>query len=269
MQAKRYLHGSVSLSTEHKGKRREHPVWLLRYRLPSGEDSRKTLGKAWLKTSRPPATFMTKAQAETAARHFLDEHATSLPDDRRTPRRALTTSSRAASASASSALRRSPSTGGPQSGFARVRGEPIELGRSAARHVHRGRPDRAARRDRRRRSGREHGQPCSPSDPRRVRHAPELAGAALVVDVGEGRKRGAVAVLRPDAADPAQTPRALGTRRCRLHARRRGRPAAQRAPRAQGPKRRFHQQPAAGSKTATRARVDTRATRAVVSARSR
>jgi len=89
MQAKTYLHGSVSLSTEHKGKPRQHPVWLLRYRLPSGKDSRKTLGKAWLKASRPPASFMTKAQAEAAAQRFLDDHATTLPDDRRTLRRAL------------------------------------------------------------------------------------------------------------------------------------------------------------------------------------
>jgi hypothetical protein len=51
MQAKRYLHGSVSLSTEHKGKPRAHPVWVLRYRLPSGKDSRKTLGRAWLKAA--------------------------------------------------------------------------------------------------------------------------------------------------------------------------------------------------------------------------
>jgi integrase len=89
MQARRYLHGAVSLSTEHKGKPRAHPVWVLRYRLPSGKDSRKTLGKAWLKASRPPGNFMTKAHAEAAAQRFLDEHASSLPDDRRTLRRAL------------------------------------------------------------------------------------------------------------------------------------------------------------------------------------
>jgi integrase len=89
MQAKRYLHGAVSLSTEHKGQPREHPVWVLRYRLPSGKDSRLTLGKAWLKASRPPANFMTKTQAEATAQRFLDEHATTLPDDRRTLRRAL------------------------------------------------------------------------------------------------------------------------------------------------------------------------------------
>ena len=64
-------------------------MWPLRYRLPSGKDSRKTLGKACLKASRPPANFMTKAQAEATAQRFLDEHASSLPDDRRTLRRAL------------------------------------------------------------------------------------------------------------------------------------------------------------------------------------
>jgi len=89
MQAKRYLHGSVSLATGHKGKPREHPVWVLRYRLPSGKDSRKTLGRAWLKASRPPADFMTKAQAEAAGQRYLDHHASALPDDRRTLRRAL------------------------------------------------------------------------------------------------------------------------------------------------------------------------------------
>lgn len=89
MQAKSYLHGSVSLSTDHKGHSRTHPVWVLRYRLPSGKDSRKTLGKAWVKASRPPANFMTKAQAEAAGQAFLDEHASSVPDDRRTLRRAL------------------------------------------------------------------------------------------------------------------------------------------------------------------------------------
>jgi integrase len=89
MQAKGYLHGAVSLSTERKGAPRSHPVWVLRYRLPSGKDSRKTLGKAWIKTSRPPAGFMTKSQAEAAAQRFLDAHATSVPEDRRTLARAL------------------------------------------------------------------------------------------------------------------------------------------------------------------------------------
>jgi integrase len=84
MQAESYLHGSVSLSTEHKGKPRRHPVWILRYRLPSGKDSRLTLGKSWLKSSRPAAGFMTKAQAESAAQAFLDRHADASPAARRT-----------------------------------------------------------------------------------------------------------------------------------------------------------------------------------------
>ena len=89
MQAKRYLHGAVSLSTAYKGRPRTHPVWVLRYRLPSGKDSSKTLGQAWIKASRPPAGFMTKAQAEAAGQRFLDAHATSVPADRRTLARAL------------------------------------------------------------------------------------------------------------------------------------------------------------------------------------
>ena len=51
MQAKTYLHGAVRLSEAHRGKRRSTPVWELRYRLPSGKDSRKVLGRAWVKAS--------------------------------------------------------------------------------------------------------------------------------------------------------------------------------------------------------------------------
>lgn len=89
MHAKGYLHGSVSVSTEHKGKARQHPAWVLRYRLPSGKDSRKTLGKAWQKASRPPTGFMTELQAQAVGQRFLDEHASSVPDDRRTLGRAF------------------------------------------------------------------------------------------------------------------------------------------------------------------------------------
>lgn len=84
MQAEGYLHGSVHLSTEHKGTPRKHPVWVLRYRLPSGKDSRKTLGRAWLKSSRPRAGFMTDTQARAVAQRFLDDHASALPEHRRT-----------------------------------------------------------------------------------------------------------------------------------------------------------------------------------------
>ena len=65
MHAKAYLHGAIELSTEHKGRPRKHPVWVLRYRLPSGKDSRKTPGRAWLKSSRPPAGL-----ARPSARHL-------------------------------------------------------------------------------------------------------------------------------------------------------------------------------------------------------
>lgn len=84
MQAKSYLHGSVHLSTEHKRRPRQHPVWVLRYRLPSGKDSRKTLGRAWRKSSRPPAGFMTETQARAKAQRFLDDHANAAPEHRRT-----------------------------------------------------------------------------------------------------------------------------------------------------------------------------------------
>jgi integrase len=84
MQAKGYLHGSVLLSTDLKGQPRKHPIWVLRYRLPSGKDSRKTLGRAWTKASRPPRGFITESQARVAAQRFLDAHADSVPDERRT-----------------------------------------------------------------------------------------------------------------------------------------------------------------------------------------
>lgn len=79
-----YLHGSVSLSTEVKGRTRKEPVWELRYRLPSGKDSRRILAKAWTKKSRPPAGYLTKSQVEAVAQRFLDDNAESVPEDRKT-----------------------------------------------------------------------------------------------------------------------------------------------------------------------------------------
>lgn len=78
-----YLSGSVSLSTHVKGKQRAEPVWLLRYRIP-GKQSESVLGKAWQKQSRPPAGYLTRSQAEAAAQQFLDKHADSVPEDRKT-----------------------------------------------------------------------------------------------------------------------------------------------------------------------------------------
>ena len=48
------------------------------------KDSRKTLGKAWQKSSRPAAGYLTRAQAEAAAQEFLGQHAEDGPDARRT-----------------------------------------------------------------------------------------------------------------------------------------------------------------------------------------
>lgn len=84
MRPEGYLHGSVQLAKTVKGKARKHPVWELRYRLPSGKDSTKTLGRAWLKSSRPKAGFLTRSQAEAAAQAFLDEHAADTPAARKT-----------------------------------------------------------------------------------------------------------------------------------------------------------------------------------------
>ena len=48
MQAqKTHAQVSVALSTTYKGKPRRTPVWVMRYRLPSGKDSSKVLGRAW------------------------------------------------------------------------------------------------------------------------------------------------------------------------------------------------------------------------------
>src|ERR1700685_1409003 len=72
---------SVSLSTTYKGKPRSQPVWVMRYRLPSGKDSRKVLGPAWTKRSRPPSGYLTRPDALLASEMFAAEHslgATSL-----------------------------------------------------------------------------------------------------------------------------------------------------------------------------------------------
>jgi integrase len=79
----------VRVSTHHKGKERKQAVWELRYRLPSGKDSVKVLGKAWGKKSRPAAGYLTQTQAHAKAQEFLDDHAESVPEDRMTLGRAV------------------------------------------------------------------------------------------------------------------------------------------------------------------------------------
>jgi integrase len=69
-----YFHASVKLVTTLRGRPRREPVWVMRYRLPNGRNSRKVLGPAWMKRGRPPEGYYTQATAEAAARAFLAEH---------------------------------------------------------------------------------------------------------------------------------------------------------------------------------------------------
>lgn len=84
MQAKNgSLSGSVTRQSRARG-----DVWELRYRLPSGKDSTKVLGKVWRGKGRPAAGFLTESQAHAAAQAFLDEHSSAAPEHRRTFRAA-------------------------------------------------------------------------------------------------------------------------------------------------------------------------------------
>jgi integrase len=80
---------SVELSTTCKGKARTRSVWVLRYRLPSGKDSRKVLGPAWQKRGRPPRGYFTEAEALLRAQAFAAEHSADTPHERQTFRAAL------------------------------------------------------------------------------------------------------------------------------------------------------------------------------------
>lgn len=76
-----YAQTSIALSSTYKGKPRPQPVWIMRYRLPSGKDSRKVLGPAWTKKGRPPSGYLTRNDALLTAEMFAAEHsvgATSL-----------------------------------------------------------------------------------------------------------------------------------------------------------------------------------------------
>ena len=82
MQAQKssYLSASVHLSTRTNGRpRRGGPVWVMRYRLPSGKDSRRVIGPAWTKRGRPERGYFTRVTAEAAMREFLAQHADDKP----------------------------------------------------------------------------------------------------------------------------------------------------------------------------------------------
>src|SRR5450759_1566621 len=79
----------VELSTTCKGKPRSKPVWVMRYVLPSGKDSRKVLGPAWTKKGRPPSGYLTEGDALLQAEAFAAEHSMDSSSARRTFRVAL------------------------------------------------------------------------------------------------------------------------------------------------------------------------------------
>ena len=80
---------TVKLSKTCNGKPRRKPVWLMRYVLPSGKDSRKVLGKAWTKKGRPPHGYLTEGEAVAKAQTFAASHETDAPSTRHTFRVAL------------------------------------------------------------------------------------------------------------------------------------------------------------------------------------
>jgi integrase len=79
----------VELSTTRKGKPRRQPVWVMRYVLASGKDSRKVLGPAWTKRGRPPHGYLTESEAIERAQRFAASHETDAPSGRHTFRVAL------------------------------------------------------------------------------------------------------------------------------------------------------------------------------------
>lgn len=83
MQAQTHAQVSVALSATYKGRPRPHPVWVMRYRLPSGKDSRSVIGRAWTKKGRPRAGYLSEADALLRAEAFAAEHSADTPDFRR------------------------------------------------------------------------------------------------------------------------------------------------------------------------------------------
>jgi integrase len=61
----------------------------MRYRLPSGKDSRSVLGPAWTGKGRPAAGYLTESDALRHAEAFAAEHSADTPDSRRSFRAAL------------------------------------------------------------------------------------------------------------------------------------------------------------------------------------
>lgn len=90
MQVGKQAYVRVGLSKSYKGRQRPEPVWVMRYRLPSGKDSRSVLGRAWLRKGRPAAGYLTEAEVLVKAEAFAAEHSQDTLDGRRPFRAALT-----------------------------------------------------------------------------------------------------------------------------------------------------------------------------------
>jgi hypothetical protein len=115
MQAQTSARVSVELSKTCKGKPRSKPVWVMRYRLPSGKDSRKVLGPAWTKKGRPPHGYLTEGDALVKAEAFAAEHSTMPASTRGTFRSGLDTFLRYCERRRGSAAPRCTSTEGSPS----------------------------------------------------------------------------------------------------------------------------------------------------------
>jgi len=89
MRARRRVGVSVALSTTYRGRLRRESVWVMRYRLPSGKDSRMVLGPAWTKKGRPAAGYLTEGDALLRMEAFAVEHSVDIRDVRRSFRVAL------------------------------------------------------------------------------------------------------------------------------------------------------------------------------------
>lgn len=89
MQSGKQAYVRVTLSRTYKGRPRPEPVWVMRYRLPSGKDSCSVLGLAWLKKGRPATGYLSEADALVKAESFAAEHSHDRLDGRRPFRSAL------------------------------------------------------------------------------------------------------------------------------------------------------------------------------------
>jgi integrase len=89
MQSGKQAYVRVTLSKTYKGRLRPEPVWIMRYRLPSGKDSCSVLGLAWVKKGRPATGYLSEADALVKAESFAAEHSHDTLDGRRPFRSAL------------------------------------------------------------------------------------------------------------------------------------------------------------------------------------